>query len=155
MNQEQSRLFHSGQETQAYRYMGCHRETRNGQQGYVFRVWAPHAKSVHVTGSFNDWRTDALTMTRTENGVFEVFTCDAQEFDSYKYYIETPDGEFRWKADPYGFYTAALPDTSSRICTLSGYRWQDGSYRRAQARKKLLQNPINIYEVHPGSWRRK
>ena len=155
MNNEQRSLFLSGQETHAYRYMGCHREVRNGQPGYVFRVWAPHAKSVHIAGSFNDWRTDAFPMQRTEGGIFEAYTHDAQELDAYKYYIETPWGECRWKADPYGFYTANLPDTSSRIFTLGGYRWNDGAYRRAQARRKLMQNPINIYEVHPGSWRRK
>ena len=100
MNNEQRSLFLSGQETHAYRYMGCHREVRNGQPGYVFRVWAPHAKSVHIAGSFNDWRTDAFPMQRTEGGIFEAYTHDAQELDAYKYYIETPWGECRWKADP-------------------------------------------------------
>ena len=155
MNEAQRKSFLAGTETHAYRFMGCHREQRGRTPGYVFRVWAPNAKSVHVAGSFNGWDTAALPMTRTAGGIFEAFTPDARELDEYKYYIEAQDGRFLWKADPYGFYTAALPETSSRIYRLEGYPWQDGAYRRGQARRKIMQNPVNIYEVHLGSWRRK
>lgn len=103
MNDEQRRNFLAGTETHAYRFMGCHRETRNGRSGYVFRVWAPNARSVHVAGTFNNWDTGALPMQWTEGGVYEAFSETAKEFDEYKYFIEKANGGYVWKADPYGF----------------------------------------------------
>ena len=155
MNEGQRTAFLQGTETHAYRYMGCHPELREGKTGYVFRVWAPNARSVHVAGTFNGWDPGVLPMERLEGGIFEAFSTEAAELDAYKYYVETRDGRGLWKADPYGVSTGRLPDTASRIYSLGGYAWKDGAYRRAQARKKLMQNPINVYEVHLGSWRRK
>ncbi|MEA4965614.1 MAG: 1,4-alpha-glucan branching protein GlgB [Oscillospiraceae bacterium] len=155
MDDTQRLTFLSGKETRAYRYMGCHREQKDGKAGYAFRVWAPNAVSVAVAGSFNDWSVQALPMTRLDGGIFETFTVHAREGDEYKYYIVSQNGDAVWKADPYGVLCGTLPDTASVIYSLHGYQWQDGAYRRAQARKKLMQNPINIYEIHPGSWRKK
>lgn len=154
MNEGLTMHFLQGTETHAYRFMGCHREIKDGIDGYVFRVWAPNAGSVHIAGSFNHWNPAALPMYAVGDGIFEAFSEDVREGDEYKYYIETAEGEFLWKADPYGFSSTRLPETSSKVCTIEGYPWKDGPYRRAQARKKLMQNPINLYEVHAGSWRR-
>jgi len=153
MNEGQFARFLQGTETHAWRFMGCHREMKDGAAGYCFRVWAPNAGRVSVVGSFNGWNPEALPMQRMEGGIFEAFSADAKELDSYKFYIEKQNGGVLWKADPYGFYAQRAPETASRICSLSGYEWQDGSYRRSQARKKLMQNPVNIYEVHPASWK--
>ncbi len=151
MNEAQRNSFLQGTETRAYRFMGCHKDDRNGRKGYVFRVWAPNAESVHVAGSFNNWHS--MPMDRLEGGIFELLVPQAREWDVYQYAIVTPDGKTIWKADPYGFHMSQ--DGFSQICNIEGYTWKDGIYRRAQARKKLLQNPINIYELHIGSWRRK
>ena len=155
MNDVQLKSFLIGTEERAYRYLGCHRESRDGIPGFVFRVWAPHAAAVSLTGSFNGWDPAALPMQRLENGVFEVFSSDARELDTYKFCIETAKGKRLWKADPYAFYAQRPPESASRIYDISGYPWQDGAYRRAQARKKPMQNPIHIYELHIGSWRHK
>lgn len=155
MNNGQLQAFLQGMENHAYWFMGCHPCVRDGKSGYVFRVWAPHAKRVHVVGSFNGWNPEALPMQPLEGGIFEAFSEDAAEYDLYKYYIEKPNGGCLWKSDPYGFFMQAGPEYASRIYDLSGYAWKDGAYRRAAARKKLMQNPIHIYEVHPGSWKHK
>ena len=96
MDEGQRTSFLQGTETHAYRFMGCHRELRDGKQGYVFRVWAPHARSVHVVGTFNGWDPAALPMERLDGGIFEAFSTEAAELDTYKYYIETQDGRGLW-----------------------------------------------------------
>lgn len=155
VNESGFAAFFCGAETHAYRSLGCHREIRDGIPGYMFRVWAPHAAAVSVAGSFNGWDPDALPMVLLGDGIYEAFSAEAQELDTYKYCIETAKGNRLWKADPYAFSAQKIPETASRICTLAGFEWRDGAYRRAQARKKLMQNPIHIYELHIGSWRHK
>ena len=147
--------FSEGDELHAYAYLGCHRAMRDGVEGYVFRLWAPNAHGVSVTGDWNFWNPDDLPMQWLKNGVWEGFSAFAKEGDSYKFCIRRADGNRIYKSDPYSFRTAALPDTSSRICTLDGYEWQDAAYRRQQGKKKLLDCPMNIYELHFGSWKRK
>ena len=145
--------FSAGESHDAYRFMGCHRQTREGRSGYVFRVWAPHARSVRVTGSFNNWDTGAPPMEQIAPGIWEGFVPGAQVYDEYKYYIQRPDGSFVFRGDPYGFHACTRPATASKIYDLDGFRWSDGNYRRSRARKKSISSPINIYELHLGSWR--
>ncbi len=147
--------FSDGDELHAYAYLGCHKAEREGVEGYVFRVWAPAAHGVSVTGDWNFWNPDDLPMTWLKNGVWEGFSAYAKEGDAYKFCIRRADGERIYKSDPYGFCTQKQPDTSSRICTLSGYEWGDALYRRQQGKRKLLDSPMNIYEIHFGSWKRK
>ena len=136
-----------GYADEAYRYLGCHAQG----DGFVFRVWAPNAKSVRLLGRFNDWDTTVPPMT-CRGGIWEEISHIAKEFDEYKYYIERPDGTFVFKADPYGFHMCTRPETASRVVTLEGYAWQDGAYRRGQGRRDPLLSPVNIYELHLGSW---
>ena len=143
--------FSKGESCDAYRFMGCHREVREGQDGYVFRVWAPHAKSVRVTGRFNSWDCQSPTMEPIGSGVWERFIPGVQVFDEYKYYIERPDGSFVFRGDPYGFHTCTRPDTATKVYDLDGFRWTDGNYRRAKAHRKAVSSPINIYELHLSS----
>lgn len=146
--------FSSGTCCDAYRFMGCHREVRAGKEGYVFRVWAPHALSVRVLGRFNDWDVDAPTMVQLAHGIWEQFVPDAQPYDEYKYYIERPDGSFVFKSDPYGFHTCTRPETASKIYDLEGFAWTDAEYRAQRDKHDPLTSPINIYELHLGSWRK-
>lgn len=148
--------FHHGTATDAYRYMGCHLEDRDGAAVAVFRVWAPNARSVKVVGSFNDW-SPALApyMQRiSQGGVYECVITYPGEGASYKYYIERPDGSFVYRSDPYGVSCEHLPSNGSVIRSLS-YTWQDAVYRRKRADRDILRRPLNIYEVQLSSWRRK
>ena len=149
------RKFSAGDELRAYAILGCHRAQCDGKNGYIFRVWAPHAQGVSVTGDWNFWNPADLPMTYLEYGVWEAFSVYAKEGDAYKFCVRRANGSTVYKSDPYGFRTCALPDTSNRVCTLEGFEWNDTAYRRQQAKRHLLDSPMNIYEMHFGSWRRK
>ena len=147
--------FSDGDELHAYTFLGCHKAQQDGKDGYVFRVWAPNAHGVSVTGDWNFWNEEDMPMVWLKNGVWEAFSPYAQEGQAYKFCIRRPDGSRVYKSDPYGFRMMDQPDTSSRVCTLDGYDWGDAAYRRQQGKKKLLNSPMNIYEMHFGSWKRK
>ena len=147
--------FSDGDEFRAYTFMGCHPAEQDGVKGYMFRVWAPNAREITVTGDWNFWNENDLPMTRLKNGVWEAFSQYAKEGQAYKYCIRRPNGSKVYKADPYGFRSQALPENSSVICNLDGYVWGDGSFRRRQGKRKILNSPVNIYEMHFGSWKRK
>ncbi len=147
--------FSRGEADNAYTFMGCHAEKRNNKNGYIFRVWAPNARSVSVVGDFNFWNTEDLKMSRIENGIWEVFSEYAKEGNKYKYYIEKSDGNYVYKSDPYGFAYAELPDTSSVIYSHTAFEWNDRKYRTRQAKKSVFEKPVNIYELHIGSWKKK
>ena len=147
--------FSAGTCVRAYELMGCHRVTRQGKSGYVFRVWAPNARAVSVVGDFNFWNPEDLPMEKLEGGVWEVFTAKGAEGDKYKYWIIRNDGSGVYKADPYGTRTAPLPDTSSVICTGDNYVWGDGKWMRKATMNTPRKAPMHIYEMHLGSWRKK
>lgn len=149
------KLFHEGVNYKAYELLGCHAHSVGDEEGYIFRVWAPHAKSVRVVGDFNEWDPEAPTMKRiSKEGIWEYFVPGVQIYDTYKYYIEKPDGTFVYKADPYGFHMETRPGTASKIYDLGGFKWTDGRYLSNKKRKDVLKEPINIYEVQLGSWRK-
>ena len=150
----QLRQFQTGENHRAYTILGCHRAEQDGQSGFLFRVWAPNAKSVSVVGDFNFWNQEDLPMTSIGYGVWEAFSIYAQEGQAYKYAVTAQNGNTVMKMDPYGTQCCALPETSSRICPLEGYVWHDSTYLRQNARGSSLQKPVNIYEVHAGSWKR-
>ena len=149
------RRFASGDEIRSYAFLGCHRAMRDGTEGFVFRVWAPRAQAVSVTGDWNFWNTEDLPMEYLEYGVWEAFSAYAKPGDAYKFFVRRCDGTTVYKADPYAFQSCRQPDSSSRICDLSGFSWKDSEYRRRMAKRKALDAPMNIYELHFGSWRRK
>ena len=108
-------LFHQGTNYRAYELMGCHPAKRGRGSGYIFRVWAPHAKSVSVVGDFNNWSRDVNPMKRiSDDGLWECFVSKLEEMEIYKYSIETPQGDFRLKADPYAFHMETRPATASK-----------------------------------------
>ena len=144
-------LFHRGEYRQAYEYLGAH-PTRSST---IFRIWAPAAKSVAVVGDFNDWTAREEDYCRKLNnvGLWEVEIKKVKKSFLYKYQIETSWGEKILKSDPYAFYSELRPHTASIVNGIPKFRWGD---------KKWLNNreigyakPINIYEVHLGSWKKK
>ena len=148
---EQQR-FHEGILTDGWRYFGAHPEERGGQMGWRFRTWAPHAWSVSVVGDFNDWDESAHPLTR--NGeLWEGFIPGLEEYSVYKYAVRGSNGQTHLKADPYGFHTETRPETGSKLYDISGFPWTDGVFRRRKLEHQVYDSPLNIYEVHLGSWR--
>ncbi len=140
-------LFHQGTNYEAYRYFGAHRTA----DGYVFRVWAPHAKAVSVVGSFNDWTPDAAPMLLLKDGIFELTIAGVSVYDAYKYCVTTADDRHLFKADPYAFHCETRPDNASKAYDLSGYDWQDKAWRSRKT-PDAYRAPMNVYELHAGSW---
>ena len=146
--------FHTSGVSDAYRFLGCHAQNRDGVDGFVFRTWAPQAQSVRVTGDFNFWNEEDLPMQPVGCGVWEAFSRFAQPGQRYKLCIKTKDGRTVYKTDPYGNRCGVLPDTASIIEAEDGFVWHDGLYRARRRKEKILNRPVNIYEVHAGSWKR-
>ena len=146
--------FHTIGVSDAYRFLGCHAQNRDGVDGFVFRTWAPQAQSVRVTGDFNFWNEEDLPMQPVGCGVWEAFSRFAQPGQRYKLCIKTKDGRTVYKTDPYGNRCGVLPDTASIIEAEDGFVWHDGLYRARRRKEKILNRPVNIYEVHAGSWKR-
>ena len=145
--------FQEGRAERAYEFLGCHRMERSGVNGFVFRVWAPNAAAVSVVGDFNFWNEEDLPMENIGWGVWEAFSVYARPGGAYKYCVTHRTGRRVHKADPYGVRCVPLPDKSSVVWELGGYRWQDAAYRSQQAREGTLTRPVNIYELHLGSWK--
>ena len=144
-------LFHRGEYRQAYEYFGAHLN----RSSTIFRIWAPTAKSVAIVGDFNNWnaREEDYCQKITNEGIWEVEIKKVKKGAIYKFQIETSWGQKILKADPYAFYSELRPQTASVVNGISKFRWGD---------KKWLNNreigyakPINIYEVHLGSWKKK
>ena len=148
-------LYHHGKNDRIYDLFGAHKEVRDGIEGYVFRVWAPHARSVSVVGDFNGWDESVNVMQRMIDGEsFELFIPGVKQFDTYKYCIFASDGRKILKADPVGFHSETPPATASKLYDLDGYAWHDQAYTKEVARRNVYSSPMNIYEVNLLSWRR-
>lgn len=140
-------------ETDAYRYFGCH-ETSKADR-YVFRVWAPNARSIHIIGDFNSWDKMRHPMTRiTQDGVWEATIDNVSVLDTYKYRIHSRAGSVHEKADPYATCSGIPDGSASIIYPLEGYYWQDKAWQSGKAVGQRYDEPLNIYEVHLGSFRR-
>ena len=152
-------LFSEGNHYKIYEKLGAHPMKRDGVEGVEFAVWAPHACSVSVIGEFNMWdaRLHKMIM-RGSSGIFELFVPGAWEGAAYKYEITAKSGDKLYKTDPYGNYAELRPGNASRITSLDGYKWQDGSYQKKHQKKSRDvrdKEPMSIYEVHLASWKKR
>lgn len=148
-------LFGTGMWQRAWEKMGAHKDVQGSSEGWLFRVWAPQVSSVHVVGDFNGWDPKATPLTRAGNSdIWETFVPDLEQGSLYKYVIETDAGELLWKADPFGFYAETCPGTASKLWDLGGYTWKDATWLNRRAERDIMKSPLNIYEVHLGSWKR-
>ena len=147
--------FFGGTDSEAYRFLGAHRAQRGGEEGYLFRLWAPNAARVSVVGDFCGWDAGAFPMARSEHSLWERFIPGLKQFDTYKYAVTSAQGKTVLKADPYAFHAETRPGTASKLYDLPDYCWGDGAWRAGRASAPVDRSPLNIYEVHLGSWRRR
>ncbi|BFK66504.1 1,4-alpha-glucan branching protein GlgB [Dorea formicigenerans] len=148
-------LFGQGNHYEIYKKLGAHMVDDEGQEGVYFAVWAPNAKSVSVVGEFNDWDRTSNPMTRAEYiGIYTCFVPGVKEGMMYKFCIETITGEYHMKADPYANYAELRPGTASRITNIENLKWTDSSWMAAREKWNHKKEPMSVYEVHMGSWKR-
>ena len=156
LDQSNLYLFHEGTQTQAYALFGAHPLQQDGQWGTRFAVWAPHATNVWIEGDFNQWCGNGFRMERIgESGVWALFVPGVGAGALYKYAIQHESGEIRVKADPFAFAAELRPNTASRVVDAGDFVWTDAAWLAAQHENPIYSRPLNIYEVHLGSWRRK
>ncbi len=149
-------LFGEGTHYEIYEKMGAHVATINGVDGVRFCVWAPNARRVCVVGDFNQWDGRRNQMRMLEHsGIWELFIPGLKPFDRYQYEIKTYSGQILKKADPYANFAEVRPNTCSIVYQLDGYDWNDKDWMEHRNNKSPLNQPMNIYEVHLGSWMRK
>jgi 1,4-alpha-glucan branching enzyme len=149
-------LFGEGNHYSIYYKLGAHPSALDGLEGTRFAVWAPNAERVSIVGPFNLWdgRKHAMQM-RGASGIWELFIPGVAPGTAYKYEIRTPGGRTVLKADPYGFAMQLRPDNCSVVAALDGYSWHDEAWMDARRTADHPALPVNIYEVHPGSWKRR
>lgn len=144
-------FFHQGTNYRAYELLGAH----YNENQTVFRTFAPNAKRVSVVGDFNNWDPLKNIMNKiTDNGVFEVIINGVKEYDCYQYAILTIDDKLLYKSDPYAFHSELRPKKASKIYNLDGYNFHDNEWLNNRKNLQQYDQPLNIYEVHLGSWRR-
>ncbi len=147
--------FVSGQDSLAYEFMGVHKARYKNKDCIVARVWAPTAKSVSFVGEFCNWDESVYPMFNIGDGVWESYIdLDLEEFDSYKFHITSQYGGTCFKSDPYAFHSETRPGTASKFYDYSGFEWSDSEWEKSKKDKPHYENPVNIYEVHAGSWRK-
>lgn len=161
-------LFHQGTNFRAYDFLGVHREEDDGKIKYYFRVWAPNAKNVSLCSSFTDWE-DGLSMQRVnKEGIWELLIESDKplEGEFYKYRVVGKNGQAHMKADPYAFESETLKKTASIIPHISEHQWKDSAWLKKRSATvcpkqrgfkpkvtHFYSAPLNIYEMHLGSWR--
>ena len=142
-------LFHQGTNYRAYEFLGCHFNAGNA----TFRTWAPNARAIYLVGDFNDWQEGETPMNRIyDSGIWEVFLDGVSAGQRYKFLIISSSGEKILKSDPFAFHSETDEKTASIICDLSKYEWGDQAWQNAK--EDLYDKPVNIYELHLGSWQR-
>lgn len=148
-------LFGHGTHYEIYKKLGSHSVKIGKKTGIYFAVWAPNAKSVSLVGNFNNWDVSKHRMTPIPGcGIFEIFTNDIEIGEIYKYAIRTADDRIIYKADPYANSSECRPGTASVVTDLSNIKWNDARWLEKRSKKDILNSPVSIYEVHPGSWKK-
>ncbi len=142
--------FNNSLKSDAYEYLGSFLNNDIA----TFRVWAPNATAVSVVGDFNNWNTNDNRMTLIADGIWQTEIKGIKNFDTYKYAVVSKEGRITLKSDPYARHYETAPANSSKVYADDGYTWGDGDWVAAQRSRNIMEAPVNIYEVHLGSWQR-
>lgn len=151
-------LFLEGKEHSAYKFMGAHFVTENRKRGVRFTTWAPRASKIYVIGDFNNWELkEEYSMEKiNERGIWSLFVPKLEEGIKYKFAVVNECGNNTvYKADPYAFKSELRPNTASVLTKIKSFRWGDKRWLNKREKEGLDNKPMNIYELHLGSWKRK
>lgn len=148
-------LFHEGNHIRCHEFLGSHLTDSGGESGVRFTLWAPHAREVRVIGDFNGWQGQNHVMSKVSAELWTLFVPKLIDGDLYKYEIITTSGISQIKSDPFAFAAELRPLTASRIVDLQVYDWTDEAFLAKKQTGSTQHRPVNIYEVHLGSWRRR
>ena len=148
-------LFGQGTHYDLYNKLGAHPMTVDGEEGVYFAVWAPNAAAVSIVGDFNEWDENATPMERLEPlGIYQIFLTGIKVGDIYKYCVTAQDGKKTLKADPYGFQAELRPNNASVVADISDFKWHASRWMKKREKFDDKKNPMFVYEVHPGSWKK-
>ena len=148
-------LFGQGTHYDLYNKLGAHPMTVDEEEGVYFAVWAPNAAAVSIVGDFNEWDENATPMERLEPlGIYQIFLTGIKVGDIYKYCVTAQDGKKTLKADPYGFQAELRPNNASVVADISDFKWHDSRWIKKREKFDDKKNPMFVYEVHPGSWKK-
>lgn len=149
--------FHNGTNYEAYKFMGAHKVTENNVEGIRFTTWAPHAKAIYVSGDFNLFKVENKYKLKkiSKNGLWSIFIKDIKPGTKYKFVVEDKNNKLTYKSDPFAFESEVRPNNASIISEEKRFKWEDTSFITRRKRKNIYNNPMNIYEVHLGSWKTK
>jgi 1,4-alpha-glucan branching enzyme len=137
-----------------YRTLGAHLDTVDGIAGTRFAVWAPNATEVSVVCNANGWVAGRNCLRGSDSGIWSGFVAEIGVGEHYKYAVRTKGGDYLEKSDPVAFFAEEPPKTASIVCELGGFSWQDDAWLRHRETTNWLQQPVTVYEVHLGSWKR-
>ena len=156
INDENIWNFKSGKCYDSYKFMGSHKVIHNGEIGFSFTLWAPNAKCIYLTGEFNNWNKYEYKMININNsGIWSIFIKDIKEGSTYKYNVVGCDDIHRLKSDPYAIQSEKRPDTASIVYDNKNFSWNDKKWLQKRAKTKIINQPMNIYEVNLASFKRK
>lgn len=147
-------LFHEGTNYEAQEMFSPSPSVVDGIDGWNFSLWAPAAENVSVVGDFNGWQENANPMERDLDGVWSAFIPGLKQYDNYKYAVKHIGGKTIFKCDPYGLHFETAPANASKLYDIKGYHWKDGKWMKERVDYNPYGSPMNVYEVHMGSWRR-
>ncbi|MBR6401094.1 MAG: 1,4-alpha-glucan branching protein GlgB [Firmicutes bacterium] len=149
-------LFNNGTNYQVYEKLGANPTVIDGVSGVAFGVWAPNARRVSVIGEFNSWdgRRHAMRLLHEGSGVWEIFIPGLVDYDKYKFEIKAADGAIIQKQDPYGKFAELRPSTASLVFDINKHEWNDAAWYEGLENRDKFDAPMNIYEVHLGSWKK-
>lgn len=157
LSEEFIKEFHDGKNYHAYNSLGAHKIKENGIEGVRFTTWAPNTNSIWVVGDFCDYKIDdKYKMERkSHNGLWSIFIPEIKAGTKYKFAIQCKDGKINHKADPYGIYSELRPNSASIVYDIKKYIWKDEQWITKRKKENMYNSPLNIYEVHLGSWKTK
>lgn len=149
-------LFKEGNSYRSYEFMGAHRVKLKGIEGMTFTLWAPNAKEVFLVGDFNNWNKNSHPMINIDDsGIWNIFIPKNMDKEIYKYNVVSKSGKNKLKSDPYAFLSEKRPGTASVVYDIDDYKWNDKQWIERKNKVSYIDEPMNIYEVHLGSWKRK